>query len=98
MSGVFQNIDPPHPRPPASVYPPLLVRGEDTLFWWKGDGGSILWKTPDTALYSTHVSTLWSYLSALRMHLLCFQITVVTYSAVKDASFSETTLDHFFTY
>jgi hypothetical protein len=29
MAGVFQNIDPPHR--PASVYPPPLVRGEDTL-------------------------------------------------------------------
>jgi hypothetical protein len=28
MSGVFQNIDPPSPHRPASVYPPPLVRGE----------------------------------------------------------------------
>jgi hypothetical protein len=44
MYGVFQNIDPP-PHRPASVYPPAL--------------GSIFWKTSDTALYSTFVSTLW---------------------------------------
>jgi hypothetical protein len=25
----------------------------------EGGGGSIFWKTPDTALYSTYVSTLW---------------------------------------
>jgi hypothetical protein len=31
MSGVFQNIDPPSPYRPVSVYPPPLVRGEDTL-------------------------------------------------------------------
>jgi hypothetical protein len=31
MSGVFQNIDPPPPHSTASVYPPPLVRGEDTL-------------------------------------------------------------------
>jgi hypothetical protein len=31
MSGVFRNIDPRSPHRPASVYPPLLVRGEDTL-------------------------------------------------------------------
>jgi hypothetical protein len=53
MSGDFQNIDPyPHHRP-ASVYPPPLVRGDDTLAGWRGGGGSIFWKTPDTALYST---------------------------------------------
>jgi hypothetical protein len=34
------------------------VRGEDILAGWRGDGGSIFWKTPDTALYSTYVSTL----------------------------------------
>jgi hypothetical protein len=50
----------PHPpRRPASVYPPPLVRGEDTLAGWRGGGGSIFWKTQDTALYSTYVSTLW---------------------------------------
>ncbi len=38
--------------------PPPLVRREDTLAGWRG-GGSIFWKTPDTALYSTYVSTLW---------------------------------------
>ncbi len=41
--------------------PPPLVRGEDTLAGWKGGGGSIFWKTPDTALYSTYVSTLWPW-------------------------------------
>jgi hypothetical protein len=57
MSGVFQNID---PSPPGECEPPPLVRGEeeDTLAGWKGGGGSIFWKTPDTALYSTYVSTL----------------------------------------
>ncbi len=39
MSGVFQNIDPPHR--PASVYPPPLVRGEDTLAGWRGGGGGV---------------------------------------------------------
>ncbi len=56
MSGVFQNIDPPPPSPPGEcVCTPPLVRGEDTLAGWRGGGGSIFWKTPDTALYSTYV-------------------------------------------
>jgi hypothetical protein len=62
MSGVFQNID-PHPLTAWRVCtppPPPLVRGEETLARWKGGGGSIFWKTPDTALYSTYVSTLGS--------------------------------------
>jgi hypothetical protein len=43
MSGVFQNIDPPHPpHHPASLYPPPLVRGEDTLAGWRGGGVNIL--------------------------------------------------------
>ncbi len=54
MSGVFRNIDPPPPHRPEGVHPPPppLVRGEDTLAGWKGGGGSIVRKTPDTALYS----------------------------------------------
>jgi hypothetical protein len=60
MSGVFLNIDPPPPHRPASVYPPppAFGAGEDILAGWRGGGGSIFWKTPDTALYSTYVSTL----------------------------------------
>ncbi len=58
MSDVFQNID-PHPLSARRVCnPPPSVRGEDTLAEWRGGGGSIFWKTPDTALYSTYVSTL----------------------------------------
>jgi hypothetical protein len=38
-----------------------LVQGEDTLAGWRGGGGSIVRKTPDTALYSINVSTLCSY-------------------------------------
>jgi hypothetical protein len=61
MSGVFQNVN-PHPLTARRVYiyiPPPLVRGEDTLARERGGGGSTFWKTPDTALYSTYVSTLW---------------------------------------
>jgi hypothetical protein len=36
MSGVFQNIDPSPPHRPVRMYPPALVRGEDTLA--RGEG------------------------------------------------------------
>jgi hypothetical protein len=65
MSGIFQNMDPgPAPSPPGEFVPPpppphlwcggrtLSLGGEGML------GGSIFFKTPDTALYSTYVSTL----------------------------------------
>jgi hypothetical protein len=59
MSGIFQNIDPHPPHRPASVYPPPLVRGEDTLAGWRGGWGVNILEDADTALYSTYVSTLW---------------------------------------
>jgi hypothetical protein len=59
MSGVYRNIDTPPPHRPASVYPHAFGAGEDTLAGWRGCGGSIVRKTPDTALYSINVSTLW---------------------------------------
>jgi hypothetical protein len=56
MSCVFQNIDPTLPHRQASMYcelpPPLVGAGDDILAGWRGDGGSIFRKTPDTALYS----------------------------------------------
>jgi hypothetical protein len=65
MSGVFRNIDPPTPSPPGECVPPPpppLVRVEDTLARWRGGGGSIVRKKPDTALYSIYVSTSCSQL------------------------------------
>jgi hypothetical protein len=59
MSGVFHIIDSPPPHRPVSVYPPAFGAGEDTLARRRGGGGSIVRKTPDTALYSICVSTLW---------------------------------------
>ncbi len=44
---------------PASVDPPAFGAGEDTLAEWRGGGGSIVRKMPDSALYSMYVSTLW---------------------------------------
>jgi hypothetical protein len=53
MSGVFQNIDPPPPSPPGECVPPRLWCGGRThSLGEEGGGGSIIWKTPDTALYS----------------------------------------------
>ncbi len=58
MSGVFQNIDPPHPSPPGECA--FAAGGGHTRQAVRG-WGSIFWKTPDTGLYSTYVSTLWSF-------------------------------------
>ena len=43
----------PHPLPPG-----LWYGGRTHSLGGEGDGGSIFWKTPDTALYSIFVSTL----------------------------------------
>jgi hypothetical protein len=59
MSGVFRNIDPPPPLRPASVYPRLWCGGIVHTRWVEKGWGSIVRKTPDTALYSIYVSTLW---------------------------------------
>ncbi len=42
----------PTPSSPGECIPPPLVRREDTLAGWRGGGGSIVRKTPDTALES----------------------------------------------
>jgi hypothetical protein len=65
MSGVFQNINSPPPSLPGECVPPTpLVQGEDTLAGRRWGGGSIVWKTSDTALNSIYASTLW--MSALK--------------------------------
>jgi hypothetical protein len=63
MSGVFRNIIPPPLTARRLCTPSPLVRGEDTLGGWRGGGGSIFRKTPDTALYSIYVGTLWCKLN-----------------------------------
>ncbi len=65
MSGVFQNIDPSPPHRPASVYLCLWCGGRTQSLGAEGGRGSIFWKTPDTALYSTYVSNLWNLPSKL---------------------------------
>ncbi len=65
MSGVFKNIDPPPPHRPASVSSPRPWCGGRThSLGREWGGGSIFWKTPVTALYSTYASTLCSSHSA----------------------------------
>jgi hypothetical protein len=60
----------PTPSPPGEcVPPPPLVRGQDILTGWRGGGGSIVRKTPDTALYSFYVSTLRGSLSSASTHI-----------------------------
>ncbi len=62
MSGVFQNIDPP-PLPPTArrvcvLYPPPLVRGEDTLHGWRGGWGVNFVGRRQTQLCILHMSVL----------------------------------------
>jgi hypothetical protein len=57
VSGVFRNIDPPPPSPPGECVtppPPAFGEREDTPAGWRRGGGSIVRKTPDTALYSKY--------------------------------------------
>ncbi len=51
---------PPTPSPPGECVPPLPSFGAEGghTRWVERGGGSIFWKTPDTVLYSTYVSTL----------------------------------------
>jgi hypothetical protein len=49
VSGVFQNIDPPHPSPTSECVLPRAVMGA---------GGSIFWKTPDIGLASYSIISL----------------------------------------
>jgi hypothetical protein len=57
MSGVFRNIDPPPLTARRVCTSRLWCGGEDTIARGRGGGGSIVRKTPDTALDSIYVST-----------------------------------------
>jgi hypothetical protein len=59
MSGVFKILTPHPPHRPVSVYPRFWCEGRTDSLGGVEGWGSIFWKTPDTALYSTNVSTLW---------------------------------------
>jgi hypothetical protein len=63
MSGLVSSeiltTTPSQPGECVPPPPPPLVRGEDTLAGWRGGRGSIVRKTPDSALYSIYLSTLW---------------------------------------
>ncbi len=60
MSGVFQTIDPPTPLTARRVCTPRLWCGGRThSLGGEGGGGVHILEDADTALYSTHVSTLW---------------------------------------
>jgi hypothetical protein len=55
MSCVFKNkiLTPHPPHRPASVYPPPLVREEDTLAGRRGGWGVNILEDADTILHST---------------------------------------------
>ncbi len=55
MAGVFQNIEPPPPHRPASVYLPAFDAGGGYIRWWRGGGGVNILEDADTALYSVHM-------------------------------------------
>jgi hypothetical protein len=50
MSGVCRNINPSPPHRPASVYPPAFDAGGGHTRWVERGWGSLIRKTPDTAL------------------------------------------------
>jgi hypothetical protein len=57
-SSTILTSHPPH-RPPSVPPPRLWCGGRTHSLGGERGGGSIFWKTRDTALYSTYVSTLW---------------------------------------
>jgi hypothetical protein len=61
MSCVFQNIDPPPPSPPGESVPHAFVAGGGHIRRVERGvrpmGGSIIWRTQGTALYSTYIES-----------------------------------------
>jgi hypothetical protein len=76
----------PHPLTARRVCtPPPLEPGENTLARGRGGWGS---KTPDTALYSIYVSTLWYILSLFRFADILFSfLTYLFYTEMKSFIF-----------
>jgi hypothetical protein len=78
MSCVFQNIDPHPPLRPASVYPPHLLRGEDTLAAWRGVWGGKYFGRRKTQLCTLPISNpLWLALIALSLACLVAQMKFI---------------------
>jgi hypothetical protein len=51
-------LTPLHPLTAPRVCTPASGAGGGTLAGWRGGGGFLVRKTPDTALYSIYVSTM----------------------------------------
>jgi hypothetical protein len=85
MAGVSPNIDPPPPSPPCECVPPppFWCGGRTHSLVGEGGGGSIFWKTSDTALYSTYVSTL-CYTYSVHVTMLQAVSRVHVRSAVRE--------------
>jgi hypothetical protein len=56
MGGSIEGL---YCKRPIQCLASSVTAGDDTLAVWTWGGGSIVRKTPDTALYSIYVSTLW---------------------------------------
>jgi hypothetical protein len=85
MSCVFQNIDPPPPSPPGECVPSAFVAGGGHTRWVvRGVGGSVFWKTQDTALYSTYKES-----SLIFMDLFCGILIDLPVGIYKEAYLKE---------
>jgi hypothetical protein len=69
MSGVFQNIDPPTPHRPASVYPPPW--GEDTVAGWRGGWGGQYFGRRQTQVCTLHMLVLCAGMHTCQVAFSC---------------------------
>ncbi len=75
MSGVFQNIDPPHPHPLARVYPLLWCGGVERGWGVKSSEDA----RHCSVLYVQYVSTLWSVSFILSFTIYCPDTSYILY-------------------
>ncbi len=74
MAGVFQNIDPLPPLTARRVCTPRLWCGGRTpSLGGEGGGGSILWKTSYTALFSTYLHKYFASPSK-KIKIICLEL------------------------